>query len=315
MISAISRRAFSTSGASMDKIAFVGLGNMGGHMAANLVKAGHEVTVFDVSQAAVDTAVSKGAKAAASAAEAAAASDTFISMLPSNPHVKAVYGDVIDAAPKGSLFLDCSTIDPNVAKEVAAQAVAAGHRMADAPVSGGVGGAEAGTLTFMVGGDDEVFAEAKPVLEGMGANIVHCGAVGTGQVAKICNNLILGISMTGVAEAMNLGVKLGADPKILAGIINTSSGRCWSSDTYNPCPGVMEGVPASRGYTGGFGSKLIHKDLGLALDAAKSVGAPLPSGSVVHSLYGIMSSIDAGDKDFSAVYELLSGGLTSKSRK
>ena len=189
----------------------------------------------------------------------------------------------------------------------AAEAEKAGAVMVDAPVSGGVGGAEAGTLTFMVGGTDDAFERSKAVLEIMGANIVHCGGVGTGEVAKLCNNLVLGISMAGVCEAMNLGVQMGIDKKKLADIMNTSTARCWSSDTYNPCPGVMEGVPASRGYEGGFGSALMQKDLGLVMDAGKTMGAPLPMGASAHQLYSFMSAHGAGQKDFGALYEFLQG--------
>ncbi len=185
--------------------------------------------------------------------------------------------------------------------------LAAQFRLVDAPVSGGVGGAEAGTLTFMVGGADADFEAAKEFLAKMGKNIVHCGAPSTGQVAKICNNLVLGISMAAVSEAMNLGVKMGIDAEKLAGIINTSSGRCWSSDTYNPHPGVIPTAPSNRDYEGGFGTDLMLKDMGLAADAAKSVNAPLPTGAVAASLYSVMSNNGMGRKDFSAVYKLLAG--------
>jgi 3-hydroxyisobutyrate dehydrogenase len=177
--------------------------------------------------------------------------------------------------------------------------------MADAPVSGGTGGAEAGTLTFMVGAEPQLFERIKPLLGHMGKNIVHCGGAGTGQVAKICNNMLLGISMVGVAEAMNLGVSLGIDPKVLAGIINTSSGRCWSSDTYNPYPGVLPNAPASRGYTGGFGTDLMLKDLGLATDAAKQAKASVVMGATAQQLYQLLSSQGAGGQDFSAIINLL----------
>lgn len=186
--------------------------------------------------------------------------------------------------------------------------------MVDAPVSGGVGGAEAGTLTFMVGGTPGDFEAVKPLLQAMGKNIVLCGGAGTGQIAKLCNNLVLGISMNAVSEAMNLGVRLGADPKVLAAIINTSSGRCWSSEIYNPVPGVLPNVPASRGYTGGFGSPLMAKDLGLALDAAKSVGASLPTGSAAFAVYQLMMANGYGGKDFSAVYQFLQGTVAPKAQ-
>jgi 3-hydroxyisobutyrate dehydrogenase len=290
------------------KIAFIGLGNMGGPMARNLVKAGHALTVFDVVKANVDALAALGAVPAASAKDAAAQGELVITMLPSSPHVKSVYlGDagVLAGATAGSILIDSSTIDPLTAREVAAAALQRGYAMADAPVSGGTGGAEAGTLTFMVGAAPELFECIKPILAHMGKNIVHCGGAGTGQVAKICNNMLLGISMVGVAEAMNLGVALGIDPKVLAGIINTSSGRCWSSDTYNPYPGVLPNAPASRGYTGGFGTDLMLKDLGLATDAAKQAKQPVVLGAAAQQLYQLLSSQGAGGQDFSAVINLL----------
>lgn len=216
-------------------------------------------------------------------------------------------GSVFAAAKQGTLVIDCSTIDPLATRALQTQALARKLRMIDAPVSGGVGGAEAGTLTFMVGGAPADFEAAKVFLQAMGKNIVHCGASGTGQIAKLCNNLILGISMNAVSEAMNLGVKLGADPKVLAAIINTSSGRCWSSEVYNPVPGVLPNVPASRGYTGGFGSALMAKDLGLALDAARAAGVALPTGAAAFNVYQLMLSQGYASKDFSAVYAFLQG--------
>jgi 3-hydroxyisobutyrate dehydrogenase len=290
------------------KIAFIGLGNMGGPMARNLVKAGHTLTVFDVVKANVDALVAVGATAAGSARHAAAQGELVITMLPSSPHVKSVYlGDegVLVGAAAGTTLIDSSTIDPATASEVAAAALARGFAMADAPVSGGTGGAEAATLTFMVGADPALFEQIKPVLAHMGKNIVHCGGAGTGQVAKICNNMLLGISMVGVAEAMNLGVALGIDPKVLAGIINTSSGRCWSSDTYNPYPGVLPNAPASRGYTGGFGADLMLKDLGLATDAAKQAKQSVVLGATAQQLYQLLSSQGGGGQDFSAIINLL----------
>lgn len=289
-------------------IAFIGLGNMGGPMARNLLEAGHALTVFDVVEANVDSLVAAGASAAASAKRAATAAELVITMLPSSPHVRSVYlGDdgVLASVPRGVPLVDSSTIDPQAAREVAAAARAHGNPMADAPVSGGTGGAQAGTLTFMVGGEAELYARIAPVLSHMGRNIVHCGANGTGQVAKICNNLVLGISMIGAAEAMSLGASLGIDPKVLAGIINTSTGRCWSTDSYNPYPGVMEHVPASRGYTGGFGVDLMLKDLALATDAAKQVGQPVAMGSLAQQLYQLWSAQGHGGQDFSAIINLL----------
>jgi 3-hydroxyisobutyrate dehydrogenase len=211
---------------------------------------------------------------------------------------------VLSGAARGVTLIDSSTIDPHTAREVAALAAQHGNPMADAPVSGGTGGAEAGTLTFMVGGSSEVFDQIAPVLRHMGKNIVYCGESGTGQVAKICNNLLLGITMIGVSEAMNLGTALGIDAKVLAGIINTSSGRCWSSDTYNPYPGVMDNVPAARGYTGGFGADLMLKDLGLAVDAAKLSKQPVVLGALAQQLYQMFSAQGAGGQDFSAIINL-----------
>lgn len=227
-------------------------------------------------------------------------------MLPASKHVKDVYAKLIPNAKQGTLFIDASTIDPQSSQQVNKDANAKHLVFLDAPVSGGVGGAEAGTLTFMVGATPDAFEKAKPYLTLMGKNIVHCGDNGMGQVAKICNNLILGISMTAVSEAMLLGTTLGMDAKKLAGIINTSSGRCWSSDTYNPYPGVMENVPASRGYTGGFAAPLMAKDVGLAVEAAKAAKVALPLGQKTQALYNDMSKhASLGNKDFSGMLEYL----------
>jgi 3-hydroxyisobutyrate dehydrogenase len=280
---------------------------MGAPMARNLLKAGHSLIVYDVVQRNVDALKSAGASASTSPAKAAAQAELVITMLPSSPHVKSVYLDkegVLSGVARGVTLIDSSTIDPHTAREVASLAAQHGNPMADAPVSGGTGGAEAGTLTFMVGGSSEVFEQIAPVLRQMGKNIVHCGESGTGQVAKICNNLLLGITMIGVSEAMNLGTALGIDAKVLAGIINTSSGRCWSSDTYNPYPGVMDNVPAARGYTGGFGADLMLKDLGLAVDAAKLSKQPVVLGALAQQLYQMFSAQGAGGQDFSAIINL-----------
>jgi len=293
-----------------DTIGFIGLGNMGAHMAKNLLKNGKQVIAFDVVSDAVNSVVEAGATAADTPAEVARQSSAIVTMLPSNDHVIQVYtgeDGVFAGLERSSMLIDSSTVDPAVSRKVAVEAEAAGHKFVDAPVSGGVGGAEAGTLTFMVGGSDVAFEESKTVLSLMGANIVHCGDVGTGEVAKLCNNLLLAISMCGTCEAMNLGEKLGIDPKKLAGILNTSTGRCWSSDTYNPYPGVIETAPSNRGYTGGFGSALMHKDLTLALDAAKSENAASPLGSSAHQIYSLMIAHGAGHKDFSAVIQYLNG--------
>ncbi|MDN3236677.1 MULTISPECIES: 3-hydroxyisobutyrate dehydrogenase [unclassified Pseudomonas] len=289
------------------RIAFIGLGNMGAPMAHNLLKAGHALTVFDVNAQAVGALAEAGAKAANSARDAVLECELVITMLPAAAHVRSVYlGEegLLAALPDGAVAVDSSTIDPQTAREVAQVAAGRGVAMADAPVSGGTGGAQAGTLTFMVGATPELFNLIQPVLSDMGRNIVHCGEVGTGQVAKVCNNLLLGISMIGVAEAMALGDALGIDTKVLAGIINTSTGRCWSSDTYNPWPGIIETAPSSRGYTGGFGADLMLKDLGLATEAAKQVRQPVLLGALAQQLYQSMSQRGEGGKDFSGIIGL-----------
>lgn len=289
------------------KIAFIGLGHMGAPMARNLLKAGHALAVFDVVPSNVEALAALGATGAVSAKAAASQSELVITMLPSSPHVKVVYlGEegILAGAGPGTRFIDSSTIDPHTAREVAAAGAKSGHPMADAPVSGGTGGAEAGTLTFMVGAEPELFDQINPILAHMGRNIVRCGGVGTGQVAKICNNMLAGISMIGVSEAMSLGVALGLDSKVLAGIINTSSGRCWSSDTYNPYPGVMNNVPAARGYTGGFVTDLMLKDLGLATEAAKQAKQSVVLGAVAQQLYRMWSATGAGSQDFSSIINL-----------
>lgn len=286
-------------------IGFIGLGNMGAPMAHNLLKAGHQLSVFDLSAAAVDGLVKAGALPVDSpTAIAQGNAELIITMLPAAPHVKSVYlgdGGLIAQSHPSVMFIDCSTIDPHSAREVAAAAAAHGNPMLDAPVSGGTGGATAGTLTFMVGGSAADFDHAQPILAAMGKNIVHCGNAGNGQVAKVANNMLLGISMIGVAEAMALGVSLGMEAKTLAGVINTSSGRCWSSDTYNPFPGVLENAPASRGYSGGFGSDLMLKDLGLATEAAKQVRQPVILGALAQQLYQSFSAQGHGGLDFSAI--------------
>ncbi|MCY1269186.1 3-hydroxyisobutyrate dehydrogenase [compost metagenome] len=283
------------------RIGFIGLGNMGGPMAANLLKAGYDVTVFDLSASAVQNLVGQGAKSVASPAEVARADvELILTMLPAAQHVKQVYlGDdgLLANVQPGVLLIDSSTIDPHSAREVAAAARAHGNPMLDAPVSGGTAGAAAGTLTFMVGGEQADFERAQPVLAAMGKNIVHCGAAGNGQVAKVANNMLLGISMIGVAEAMSLGVKLGMDAEVLAGIINTSSGRCWSSEVNNP----LTGAPSQRGYSGGFGTDLMLKDLGLAAEAARQVRQPVLLGALAQQLYQAFSAQGNGQLDFSAI--------------
>lgn len=293
------------------KIGFIGLGNMGGPMASNLLKAGHELFIFDLMEASikklVDQSPNKVNALSAPKEIAAAGTDVIITMLPAAAHVKSVYlgsDGLLANVTQHTALIDCSTIDPQTSRDIAAMAEAQGTAMLDAPVSGGTGGAEAGTLTFMVGGEESDFIKWKEVLSSMGKNIVYCGGSGNGQVAKVTNNMLLGISMIGTAEAMSLGVSLGMDPKVLAGIINTSSGRCWSSDTYNPYPGVLENVPSSRGYTGGFGSDLMLKDLGLAAEAAKSAKQPIPLGSLAQQIYQTFSLQGNGGLDFSAIINL-----------
>ena len=286
-------------------IGFIGLGNMGAPMAHNLLKAGHQLSVFDLNAAAVENLVGAGALPVDSpTAIAQGNAELIITMLPAAAHVKSVYlgeNGLIASSRESVMLIDCSTIDPHSAREVAKAAAEHGNPMLDAPVSGGTGGAAAGTLTFMVGASVADFDRARPVLAAMGKNIVHCGDAGNGQVAKVANNMLLGISMIGVAEAMALGVALGMDAKTLAGVINTSSGRCWSSDTYNPFPGVMENAPASRGYSGGFGSDLMLKDLGLATEAAKQVRQPVILGALAQQLYQSFSAQGLGALDFSAI--------------
>ncbi|WP_311968830.1 3-hydroxyisobutyrate dehydrogenase [Pseudomonas baltica] len=286
------------------RIAFVGLGNMGAPMARNLLKAGHELHLFDLNTTVLAELAELGGQIALSPRDAAAQGDLVITMLPAAAHVRSVYlneDGVLAGIRAGTPAVDCSTIDPQTAREISAAAAKQGIDLGDAPVSGGTGGAQAGTLTFMVGATPALFATLRPVLEQMGRNIVHCGEVGTGQIAKICNNLLLGISMIGVAEAMALGDALGIDTGVLAGIINSSTGRCWSSDTYNPWPGIVETAPASRGYSGGFGAELMLKDLGLATEAAKQARQPVVLGAVAQQLYQAMSLRGDGGLDFSAI--------------
>ena len=286
------------------KIGFIGLGNMGNPMARNLVKNGHAVKGYDVVPSLLDKAATQGIARATSVADCVAGSEAVITMLPSSPHVRSVYGNesgVLAHAKPGMLLIDSSTIDPLTSREVAFDARAKGVAMVDAPVSGGTGGAEAGTLTFMVGGEAKDFEAARAILAAMGKNIVHCGGSGNGQVAKICNNMMLAIEMIATSEGMTLAAKLGMDPKVFAGIVNTSSGRCWSSDTYNPYPGVLENAPASRGYSGGFGADLMLKDLTLVTEAAKQAKVPVLLGAIAQQVYQKHSADGHGGKDFSSV--------------
>ncbi|SAI10630.1 3-hydroxyisobutyrate dehydrogenase [Bordetella trematum] len=290
----------------MSSIAFIGLGNMGAPMALNLVKAGHALTVFDLSPNAVRQLTDAGARAAASAADAIKGADIVITMLPASKHVEGVYleQDLLGQIGAGTLVIDCSTIAPDSARKVAQAAQARGLEMIDAPVSGGTGGAAAGTLTFIVGGPQAALERARPVLEKMGKNIFHAGDAGAGQVAKICNNMLLGILMAGTAEALALGVANGLDPKVLSDIVAKSSGRNWATELYNPWPGVMEHAPASKGYAGGFGVDLMLKDLGLAAESALSSRSAIPLGELARNLYSLHSNGGSGGLDFSSIVNL-----------
>jgi 3-hydroxyisobutyrate dehydrogenase len=292
----------------MAKIAFIGLGNMGGPMAANLVKAQHQVFAFDLMAAALDAAVDKGAKKAASAAEAVKGAEVIVTMLPAGRHVREVYEkDVLPNAGKSALLIDCSTIDVESARHVGALAEKAGLEMIDAPVSGGVGGATAGTLTFMVGGSASAFAKAKPILEKMGRNIVHAGAGGNGQAAKICNNMILGVSMIAVCEGFMLAKRLGLDAQKLFDVASTSSGQCWSLTNYCPVPGPVPTSPANRDYQAGFTAAMMLKDLMLAQQAAQAANATTPLGAEAAQLFSLFVNAGQGAKDFSGIIRMLDG--------
>ena len=289
------------------KIGFIGLGNMGLPMAINLLKAGHEVTGFDLVQGQIDAFAAAGGKVAMSANSTADGADVVISMLPASRHVEGLYlganGLIAHADPK-TLLVDCSTISPKVAQAVAAEAKAKGFAMVDAPVSGGTAGAQAGTLTFMVGGENSVVECLRPILEKMGKNIFHAGGSGAGQTVKVCNNMLLGIQMLGTSEALRLGIANGMDPKVLSDIMSKSSGRNWALELYNPCPGVMENVPSSKGYAGGFGVDLMLKDMGLAIENAQDLGASVPLGRLSRQLYESHSKAGNGQLDFSSVFNL-----------
>ncbi|WP_245722198.1 3-hydroxyisobutyrate dehydrogenase [Nocardia crassostreae] len=282
------------------KVGFLGLGHMGGPMAANLIKAGYEVLAFDPVPAAQDQARQDGATVVATAAEAAAASDIVITMLPNGRIVLDVYGDVLAAAKPGTLFVDCSTIDVADAQAAAELAAAAGHRALDAPVSGGVAGAAAGTLTFMVGGADADFADALPLLEIMGGKVVHCGGAGVGQAAKICNNMLLGISMIGLSEAIVLGEKLGLTHDKFFDVVSTASGQSWALTSYCPVPGPVPTSPANNDYKPGFATALMTKDLGLAANALQANGVDGQIGQLAADIYSRFNQDEAG-KDFSAI--------------
>ncbi|MCW5747113.1 MAG: 3-hydroxyisobutyrate dehydrogenase [Alphaproteobacteria bacterium] len=292
----------------MARIAFIGLGNMGGPMAANLVKAQHQVAAYDLSDKALAAAVENGAHKAASIADAVKGAEVVITMLPAGKHVREVYeGTVIGAAGRGTLLIDCSTIDVESARVVAAAAAKAGLDMLDAPVSGGTGGAMAGTLTFMCGGSDTAFARARPILEKMGKNIVHAGGIGNGQAAKICNNMMLGISMLGVSEAFMLAKRLGLDAQKLFDVASTSSGQCWALTTYCPVPGPVPTSPANRDYQAGFTAAMMLKDLMLAQEAARAAGATTPLGAEAAQLFSLFVNGGRGAQDFSGIIRMIDG--------
>ncbi|WP_336959879.1 3-hydroxyisobutyrate dehydrogenase [Sphingobium aquiterrae] len=287
-------------------IAFIGLGNMGGGMALNLLKHGFAVRAFDLSQEALSRVVEGGGVRAASAADAVSGADAVVTMLPAGKHVEAVYtGDVFDAAKPGALFLDCSTIDVATARRVIDAAVARGFAMVDAPVSGGIAAANGGTLTFMVGGTDDAFAAAKPILSAMGKAVIHAGGAGNGQAAKICNNMLLGATMVATCEAFAMAQKIGLDPQTFYDISSVSSGQSWSMTSYCPLPGVGPQTPADNGYQGGFAVALMLKDLKLAMEAAASVNASVPMGAAAESLYQILANKGEGGRDFSSMIQML----------
>ena len=291
-------------------IAFIGLGNMGLPMAANLAKAGHAVTTFDLSADAAGKARAQGLRVAASAAEAVEGAAVVISMLPASRHVESLFlGDagLLSGLAAGTLVIDCSTIAPASARKIAEGAAARGLPMIDAPVSGGTAGAAAGTLTFIVGGEADALELARPVLQAMGRNIFHMGAAGAGQVAKLCNNMALGVIMAATGEALALGVVHGLDAKALSQMMAVSTGRSWATEVCNPWPGVLENAPSSRGYSGGFGSDLMLKDLGLAAEAAMGVGATIPLGELARNLYAMNRQQGRGGLDFSSVVKLMAG--------
>lgn len=296
----------------MTRVAFIGLGNMGGGMAANQARAGREVIAFDLSAAAVERAAGHGAKPVASAAEAVADADVVITMLPAGAHVRQVYAEsVLPNAPASALLIDCSTIDVESARAVAAQAKAAGFRFADAPVSGGTAAADAGTLAFMVGCDEADFAAVETALEPMSRITIRAGDHGAGQAAKICNNMVLGISMIGVCEAFALAEKLGLDGERFFEIASKSSGQCWSLTSYCPWPGPVPAAPSNRGYEGGFATAMMLKDLKLAQEAAAKAGAAAPLGAAAEGLYALFDRMGGGGKDFSAILEMLRGRAPS----
>jgi 3-hydroxyisobutyrate dehydrogenase len=292
----------------MSRIAFVGLGNMGGGMAANLAKAGHDVRAYDLAEAALLRAEAAGCTRAGSLIAAARDAEMVVTMLPAGAHVREVYGDAfLDALRADTLLIDCSTIDITSAKAVIASAAARGLAMVDAPVSGGIAAADAGTLTFMVGGETAAFARAQPILARMGKAVIHAGGAGAGQAAKICNNMLLGATMVATCEAFLLAGKLGLDLQTFYDISSKASGQSWSMTTYCPVPGVGPETPADRGYEGGFAAALMLKDLKLAIEAAQGANAAVAMGAAAGSLYQMMVNAGDGGRDFSAMIRFLEG--------
>ncbi|MBL4802487.1 MAG: 3-hydroxyisobutyrate dehydrogenase [Emcibacter sp.] len=292
----------------MAKVGFIGLGNMGGGMARNILKAGHELKVFDLNAQVVADIKGQGATAASSAVDAVTGVDVVITMLPAGKHVKSVYlgpDGLIAAAVKGTIMIDCSTIDVESAREVVTAATEAGMKMVDAPVSGGVAAAAAGSLTFMVGGTEDAFSGAKTYLDAMGANIIHAGKAGSGQAAKICNNMMLGIQMISVAEAFILAEKLGLEADKLFDISSKASGQCWSLTSYCPVPGPVPTSPANNDYKAGFAAAMMLKDLRLSQEAAQSAGAHTPLGAMSRDLYEKFTDMSADDMDFSGIINML----------
>ena len=290
----------------MARVGFIGLGNMGGGMAANLAKAGHDVRAFDLSEAALARAETNGCLRAGSAAEAVADAEAVVTMLPAGKHVRDVYqNSVFGHAPSSAVLIDCSTIDVATARETIAEAQSRSYAMADAPVSGGIAAAEAGTLTFMVGGSREAFDRAQPLLDIMGKAVIHAGGAGSGQAAKICNNMLLGASMVATCETFVLAQKLGLDLQTFFDISSQASGQCWSMTSYCPVPGVGPETPADRDYEGGFAAALMLKDLRLAMEAARSVDSYTPMGSQAEELYARFAELGGAGKDFSGIIKML----------
>jgi len=297
----------------MTDIAFIGLGNMGGGMAANLAKAGHAVRAFDLSEAALKRAEENGCARAASLTEAVRGAEAVVTMLPAGQHVRSVYegeGGVLETAGEGTLLIDCSTIDVQTARAVAEAASSAGFAMVDAPVSGGVAAADGGTLTFMVGGPEEALERAEPILDAMGKAVIRAGEAGAGQAAKICNNMLLAISMIGTCEAFALARKLGLDAQRFFDISSQASGQCWSMTSYCPEPGPVPAAPSNRDYQPGFAAGMMLKDLKLAQEAAAKAGAATPLGAHAEAIYAMLDGLGAGGRDFSGVMKLIDGSLT-----